>query len=942
MLAIRARNPEIEDMPQPVNKCKYRAKRGFLKAESEGSITDSHDPQYLEEEPTYPEATTITPTMKKPKHLSPQEAIDEFWAKFDSKTPGRASTILPKNRFAKKVNEKEPEGEVESENAVSSYEEASKACKEKVAKIVKECKRINQKYRDHHFDIEFDLKWRTNDCLTTLNSSKDEETRFKPGSVKRVTDIFDNPQFYCDGATPGDIRQGRDGDCWLLAAFYVWRGMNRLGFMDLFSIETGSGFLKSWMDDKLYLVRPDYDESWNERILIDVHSRIDPQEEYRKLYQSNSSALYFAHCENPNETWLPLLEKAYAKAHGDFESIEGGWTGEGLEDLSGGVTTELFTTDILDKEYFWKEELMKVNQDFLFGCSSGIFRGVRGHRRGVLEGHAYSIMKCVEIEGKRFCLVRNPWGKGEWTGPWGDGSKEWTPEWMQKLDHKFGDDGIFWMTYEDLLITFQTFDRTKLFTDEWEVTQKWTSITVPGAIEYNDTKFSFTLEKKTSVVIMLSQLDVRYFCGLEGQYNFSFTFRVHRAGEEDYIVRSQSGYSMRRSATTELELESGEYHVLIKVQAERNDKVAKVEDVLRNNVKTRRDKVLRIGLAYDLAHAKGRIFETNEEKEAKKRAEKAEKDKVTKEMKERLIKEKKKRQQNENREKRKQQAAAAKRKLKEKGKAEKQAEKKKAKSAAKAQKGKLAEESQKTGDSTGATEIEKEKQTTPEAQSTETVVTDTKNDSDVGEVSEEIKASDRDNSTEETKHESASKATDKVEPSTQPIKDEPGAKARESKSAAKKGDIKSVASKAEDSDESDKESEPESNCSDVPDISTIEAEDAVLEEKVAADEALAKAKAKARAKEEEEKEEEEDEFQKDPWNAIAVVGLRIYAKDCDVTVKVVRPRSWEHGEGKLDVDDSTRDATKGVDGGKDDELKKEEAEEEKAKKDGGEGSEVLV
>lgn len=80
----------------------------------------------------------------------------------------------------------------------------------------------------------------------------------------------------------------------------------------------------------------------------DIH-RPDSEENYRKTYQSNSSALYFAQCENPNETWLPLLEKAYAKAHGDYAAIEGGATGEGIEDLTGGVSTELFTTDILDK-----------------------------------------------------------------------------------------------------------------------------------------------------------------------------------------------------------------------------------------------------------------------------------------------------------------------------------------------------------------------------------------------------------------------------------------------------------------------------------------------------------------------------------------------------------------------------------------------------------------
>jgi hypothetical protein len=88
----------------------------------------------------------------------------------------------------------------------------------------------------------------------------------------------------------------------------------------------------------------------------------------------------------------------------------------------------------------------------------------------------------------------------------GDGSKEWTPEWMQKLDHRFGDDGVFWMSYDDLMKKYQLFDRTKLFSDEWKVTQQWTTVTVPWNVDYNDTKFTFTLEKKSSVTIVLSQV----------------------------------------------------------------------------------------------------------------------------------------------------------------------------------------------------------------------------------------------------------------------------------------------------------------------------------------------------------------------------------------------------------------------------------------------------
>jgi hypothetical protein len=80
-------------------------------------------------------------------------------------------------------------------------------------------------------------------------------------------------------------------------------------------------------------------------------------------------------------------------------------TSEALEDLTGGVTTELFTTDILDKEKFWKEELMEVNKQFLFGCATGLFGGY-GMRKGIVEGHAYSIMKAVEMDGERLLLVK--------------------------------------------------------------------------------------------------------------------------------------------------------------------------------------------------------------------------------------------------------------------------------------------------------------------------------------------------------------------------------------------------------------------------------------------------------------------------------------------------------------------------------------------------------
>ncbi|KAL6890393.1 hypothetical protein GGI43DRAFT_218990 [Trichoderma evansii] len=586
------------------------------------------------------------------KQQTPQEAIDEFWAKFTTKAPGKATTVIPQNPYTARVARKNAKTSSSSTTTQASYETAAAMCRAKVEKIVQECRRVNKKYRDPHFDLEADLKLGRRDCLESLSSFEPLDNPpgkdFRPGSAKRVVEIFDKPQFYIEGPTANDVRQGRDGDCWLMSALCTLS--NKKGLIEKLCVAHDQdvgvyGFVffrdGEWIseivDDFLCLTKSDYDEKHWERVLFDELERSNPEEAYRRVYQSNSSALYFAQCQHPQETWLPLLEKCYAKAHGDYAAIEGGYGGEGIEDLTGGVTSEIFTTDILDKEYFWKEELMKVNQDFLFGCSTGVWGMNWGERKGILELHSYSIQKAVDINGKRLLRLKNPWGKGEWKGPWSDGSKEWTPEWLEKLDHRFGDDGDFWIAYEDLLQKYQAFERTRLFDDSWQVSQIWTTVNVPWMLDYHDTHFSLSITKPGPVVIVLAQLDDRYFRGLHGQYRFELAFRLHKAGHEDYLVRSQAPYRMRRSVNVELDLEAGQYDVRVKIDAIRLDKILPIETVIRNNAKKRREKLMRIGLAYDLAHSKGRIVETPEEKVAKEAHEKRVKDKELREVKDRII-----------------------------------------------------------------------------------------------------------------------------------------------------------------------------------------------------------------------------------------------------------------------------------------------------------------
>ncbi|GKT50898.1 calpain-8 [Colletotrichum spaethianum] len=584
---------------------------------------------------------------RKTRQQPPQDIIDEFWAKFTTKTPGKAwlaTTVIPQNAYAERVAKRAVTAK--GIGTQISYDEAATVCRAKVEKIVQECRRVNQRYRDPHYDIEFDLKFGRRDCLESLWNIKGKEhpqSLFHPKAVKRVVDIFDNPQFYIDGPTANDVRQGRDGDCWLMAA--LCNLSNKPGLIERvcvahdqdvgvygFVFHRDGEWFSEIIDDKLYLTKPDYDEGYLERILWEDRERVNSEEAYRRIYQTNSGALYFAQCENPNETWLPLLEKAYAKAHGDYASIEGGFTGEAIEDLTGGVTSEIYTTDILDKEYFWNEKLLKVNQDWLLGCSTGFASRGWGERKGIIEMHAYSVMKAVEMDSQRLVLLKNPWGKGNGKVP-----GEWTPEWLQKLQHTFGDDGAFWISYGDLLKKYNIFDATRLFGPDWEVTSIWTTLSVPWTLDYHDTYFAFTISRSGPVVLVLAQLDERYFRGLEGQYRFDLQFRLHKAGQEDYVVRSQASYRMNRSVNVELDLEAGSYEVLVKLDAVRNDQVLPIEQVIRNNAKGRREKLIRIGLAYDLAHSKGKIVESSKEKAARESYEKKQREKKRAEIKQKII-----------------------------------------------------------------------------------------------------------------------------------------------------------------------------------------------------------------------------------------------------------------------------------------------------------------
>eukprot|EP01064_Diplonema_japonicum_P011744 TRINITY_DN19195_c0_g2_i1.p1 TRINITY_DN19195_c0_g2~~TRINITY_DN19195_c0_g2_i1.p1 ORF type:complete len:795 (+),score=182.23 TRINITY_DN19195_c0_g2_i1:73-2457(+) len=287
-----------------------------------------------------------------------------------------------------------------------------------------------------------------------------KDASLKPDWIKRIIQLYPwkrpalylqgtglKPTLFVDKIEPNDIDQGALADCYLmgaLASVAEFEHLVRSMFEDQQDPELGCY--------RITLCK----NGWWQTVIVDDF-----------LPCSGSKPAFARNREEPNELWVCLVEKAYAKLHGSYAAIQTGSCTRAMSDLTG-CPARLFDL----KEDMWQTLLDNDNKEFLqiLGTPGKNLMNVpedlhtvaekamwdKYQSVGLITEHSYSLITVkLTKDGHKLCMIRNPWGNDkEWKGKWSDSDKSWTPAMKKECGFVAQDDGSFWMEWADVVKWF--------------------------------------------------------------------------------------------------------------------------------------------------------------------------------------------------------------------------------------------------------------------------------------------------------------------------------------------------------------------------------------------------------------------------------------------------------------------------------------------------------